>query len=181
VSTAALISLVCALIFTNLALSKARAKTRLSEALFDFMAVELFEQVNPNLSEDGDPTVRMVLDRASEKIENQFNSDPEIELKLRETLQSAYTSLWLPEEALAHGERVVELSNTIFGASDLRTMRTKHTLSTILLNLGRLEEAMVLCYEVLDVRKRKLGPDHPETLQIMNNLGGCLLRLGRLE
>lgn len=181
VSCGALMLLVGALIFTSIALGRARDKTRLSEALYEFMTVEMLQQADPNLNEEGDPTLRMVLDRASERLDTQFEEDPEIELKLRETMRVAYSSLRLFEEAAVHAERIVDLSAGLYGANDLRTMHSKHNLSTAYIDLDRLEEAMELCEEVVAHHRKHFGPEHPATLQIMNNMGGCLLRLGRLE
>ncbi|MCR9075467.1 MAG: tetratricopeptide repeat protein, partial [bacterium] len=181
VSCFALLLLVGALIFTSIALGRARDKTRLSEALYEFMTVEMLQQADPSLNEEGDPTLRMVLDRASERLDTQFEEDPEIELKLRETMRVAYSSLRLFEEAADHAERIADLSAGLYGANDLRTMHSKHNLSTAYIDLDRLEEAMELCEEVVDHHRKHFGPEHPATLQIMNNLGGCLLRLGRLE
>lgn len=180
VSSCAVVLLIGALIFTSIALGRARAKTRLSDALYEFMTVEMLEQADPNLNEEGNPTIRMVLDRASERLDTQFEDDPEIELRLRETMRRAYASLRLPDQAAKHSERVVEIASEIYGPLDTRTMSAKHSLSSLYIDLNRLDEAMEICKQVLAHQRKHNGPEHPETLQIMNNLGACLLRLGRL-
>jgi serine/threonine protein kinase len=177
-SCVALIALVGGLVFTSIGLKQARAKTRLSDALYEFMTVNLLEQANPYLRLDGDPTIRMVLDRANEELDDQFKDDPDIELKLRETIRSAYKSLGAYEQAKAQSEKMIALAEPLYGREDNRTLRKMHGLTTDLLDLGRFEDSLQVCLEVYEIRKRKLGVNHLQTLQIMNNLGACYMRMG---
>jgi serine/threonine protein kinase len=181
VSCVALLALVGGLVFTSIALKQARAKTKLSNALYEFMTVKLLEQANPDLRTEGDPTIRMVLDRANEELDDQFSDDPEIELKLRETIRSAYKSLGAFEQAEAQSVKMIALAEPLYGREDNRTLRKMHGMSTDLLDQARFEDALEVCLEVYEIRKRKLGVNHLETLQIMNNLGACYMHLGRFE
>ena len=48
-----------------------------ADALYEFMTVKLLEQANPSIRTEGDPTIRMVLDRANEELDDQFKDEPE--------------------------------------------------------------------------------------------------------
>ncbi|MFG0298598.1 MAG: tetratricopeptide repeat protein, partial [Phycisphaerales bacterium JB047] len=180
-SFVALLALVGGLIFTSIALKQARAKTRLSEALYEFMTVNLLEQANPSLRTEGDPTIRMVLDRADDELDDQFREEPEIELKLRQTIQSAYRSLGAFEQSKDQSIKMIALAEELYGREDDRTLGAMHELTTGLLDLRQYEESLALCTEVYEVRKRRYGIYHTETLQIMNNLGACHMQLGNYE
>jgi len=180
-SFVALLALVGGLIFTSIALGQARAKTRLSDALYEFMTVNLLEQANPSLRTEGDPTIRMVLDRANNELDDQFREEPEIELKLRQTIQSAYRSLGAFEQSKDQSIKMIALAEQLYGREDDRTLGAMHELTTGLLDLRQYEESLALCTEVYEVRKRRYGINHTDTLQIMNNLGACHMQLGNYE
>ncbi|MFK7760429.1 MAG: tetratricopeptide repeat protein [Phycisphaerales bacterium] len=176
-----MLALVGGLVFTSIALGQANAKTKLSDALYEFITINLLEQANPDIHDESDPTIRMVLDRANEELDDQFKDDPEIELKLRETIRSAYKSLGAYEQAKAQSEQMIAIAEPLYGREDNRTLRKMHGLSTDLLDLSRFEDALEICLEVYEIRKQKLGINHLETLQIMNNLGACHMRLGNFK
>src|SRR5262249_35131718 len=86
-----------------------------ARAVNDFLQNDLlaqasaYEQARPDTKVDPDLKVRTTLDRAAERIEGKFKSQPLVEASIRQTIGNAYKDLGLFPEADRQLERALEL------------------------------------------------------------------------
>jgi serine/threonine protein kinase/tetratricopeptide (TPR) repeat protein len=83
-------------------------------AISDFFQQSL-RAANPDELKGSDYTVRRLLDDYSAGLDGKFTNQPEIEAAVRETIGKAYYRLGVPDKALAHLERALQLRRRLFG------------------------------------------------------------------
>jgi len=101
-----------------------------------------------------DLTVRQMLDEFSESITNRLAGEPEIEAEVRDILAIAYWGLSLPESALPHRQRALELQRKIYGDHHLKVARSLHQYAGIVKLMGLtngLAQAERLMSEALEI------------------------------
>ena len=107
---------------------RARRQAAVAEAVNDFLQNDLLSQasaeaqVERGIKPDPNITVRTVLDRAAQRINGEFATQPEVEVALRNTMGSAYIDLGLYPEARKQLERALELGQRTLGPDNPATL-----------------------------------------------------------
>jgi tetratricopeptide (TPR) repeat protein len=96
------------------------AKTEAAKATAISVFLEqALQSANPDQLKGSGYTVRQLLDDFSSGLENQFQSQPEVEAEVRVTLGRAYYRLGLPDKSQPQMERALILRRRIFGEHEL--------------------------------------------------------------
>jgi serine/threonine protein kinase len=175
----AAVGLTYALVESNRQRAVAERARAESEAVTAFLS-GMLSAADPR-NRGRDTPVGDLLDTASESIEGEFSSAPQVEAQLRATIGSAYSALGDYGAAEKHLVRALETQKRTLGAEDPRTLTTMNTLGILREHQGRYVEAESLHAGVLAVQRRVLGDGHPATFEAMTNLAADLAGEGRRE
>mgnify|MGYP001312290202 CR=1 FL=1 len=124
--------------------------------------------------------VRLMLDRAAARLEQETIINPEVEGAVRGTVGRAYLAIGDLAAAEAHLRRALELRQAVFGEDSGRTLSCMCNLGHLYLDLGRYAEAERLLEASLAGERRILGPEHIVTLATASKLALLYDRQGRL-
>jgi tetratricopeptide (TPR) repeat protein len=119
---------------------------------------------------DPDIKVRTALDRAAARVEGKFDTQPEVEAAIRDTVGKTYEDLAQYAESQKQLERALDLERQVWGPEDPKTLNTLNHLGRTLWHQGKYQQAQALFGPALEIERRVLGPQHPDTLYCMNNL-----------
>ena len=119
-----------------------------------------------------------LLDPAEREIETQFSHQPEIEVRLRDTLAELYRNMGRYGESERHIRRAIELRSKMPEADLYHDM---NRLGVILLESGKAAEAEVSLREALDYAERRYGPSSSETATVLDNLATLIAERGALD
>ena len=164
---------------------RARRQAAVAQAVNDFLQNDLLAQasaeaqVERGVKPDPNITVRTVLDRAAQKVNGKFATQPEVEVALRNTMASAYIDLGLYPEARKQLERALELGRRTLGNDNPATLTAVHDLGLVAGEQGRYGEAEALDRQALDGQRRVLGPKSLNTLRAMDNLATAYTKEGK--
>lgn len=162
---------------TAMALMEARMEAEKSRAVNRFLETML---ASADPYEAGrDVKVVDILGAASEKIEERFADQPQLEAALRATIGWSYLKLGQLEAAEPQLLAALETLRDDLGEGHLDTIEAMAQLGCLYAEQGRLNEAATLLKKVLDEQTQRLGEEHPETLQSMDNLACVLKDLSR--
>ncbi|HEV2490262.1 MAG TPA: serine/threonine-protein kinase [Candidatus Acidoferrales bacterium] len=155
---------------------RANKEAAVAQAVNDFLQNDLLGQASVYNQSKPDPDikVRTVLDRAAQRIEGKFTSQPEVEAGIRATIGQTYLDLGQYPEARTHLERALELDRRALGAKDPKTLKAMSRIGLIAVLQGKYSEAETLLRQTVDMQRRGLGPEHPDTLESMNRLATVL-------
>jgi len=175
VSAFALVLIVAAVV-SVLQSIRARREAAVARAVNDFLQNDLLAQASAenqlDESAQADPniTVRMLLDRAAQRMDGKFANQPEVAVALRDTMGATYKDLGAYPEARQQLERALELGRRTLGADDPRTLNSVFQLGEVAVQQGRYAEAQALNSQLLEARRRLFGPENPDTLRSMTQL-----------
>jgi eukaryotic-like serine/threonine-protein kinase len=164
---------------------RARRQAAVAEAVNDFLQNDLLAQasaqaqVERGVKPDPNITVRTVLDRAAQRVNGKFSTQPEVEVALRNTMGSAYIDLALYPDARKQLERALELGRRTLGTANPATLTAMHDLGLVAGEQGRYGEAEALDRQALDGQRRVLGPKSLNTLRAMSNLATAYMKEGK--
>jgi len=132
------------------------------------------------------PTIRELLDRASEelseaKIEANFPNQPLLQAEILQTVGITYTGVGEAEKAIRFLERSVDLFKARQGSNHPNTVATMINLARSYLAAGKQDLALPLFEETLKLSKSKLGTEHPNTVATMGNLARSYLAAGKQD
>jgi eukaryotic-like serine/threonine-protein kinase len=119
---------------------------------------------------DPDIRVRTALDRAAARVEGKFDTQPEVEAAIRDTVGKTYEDIAQYAESQKQLERALDLERQVWGPEDPKTLNTLNHLGRTLWHQGKYQQAQALFGPALEIERRVLGPQHPDTLYCMNNL-----------
>jgi eukaryotic-like serine/threonine-protein kinase len=155
---------------------RANREAAVAEAVNEFLQNDLLAQASvytqsgPNTKLDPDLKVRTALDRAAERIEGKFATQPEVEASIRETVGRTYMGLGLYPEARKQLQRALELRRQVLGAENAKTLKSVWLVGRVALMQGKYAEAEVLDSQALEAQRRILGPEHPDSLRSTSDL-----------
>lgn len=139
----------------------------------EFMT-KMFEVANPTEARGNTVTVREILDKASQSIESDLKSDPQLQAQMMSVMGSVYHNLGLYEKAEPLLTHALEIERRELGPEDFETASTTSRLAASLADAGKLAQAEALLRPLVEIQKRKLGPTHRKTLICMNLLASTL-------
>ena len=155
---------------------RADMEAAIAKAVNDFLQNDLLgmasadSQAEAELSPDPNITLRTLLDRAAERIENRFSEQPLVEAAIRHAIGTAYASIGDYRKAEAHHQRAIELRRESAGAEAPDTLSSMNDLASAYWRQGRYGEAEKLYQKALEIQLRVLGQEDPQTLRTMNSL-----------
>jgi tetratricopeptide (TPR) repeat protein len=164
-----------------------RANTEATTALSinEFLEKDLLAQAGPsnqnsaNGNPDPDLKVRTALDRAAERIQGKFASQPLVEASVRQTIGESYLDLGLFPEAQRQFERAVELRRQSLGEYAAETLYSMRKLAQTDRDLTRFPQAESLFKQVLKAQTKTLGEKANATLDTAVDLGAIYYSVGR--
>ena len=156
-----------------------------AKAVNDFLQNDLLAQASaknqsgPSAKPDPDIKVRTALDHAAVRIEGKFDTQPEVEAAIRDTIGKTYAELAQYAESQEQLERALDLERRVWGPENPKTLNTLNHLGRTAWHQGKYQEAETLLGPALEIERRVLGPEHPDTLYCMNNLGNVYRAQGK--
>jgi eukaryotic-like serine/threonine-protein kinase len=149
-----------------------------SARLVDFLAHRVLAESSTEVNPRGNNvTVREMLDRAASRIGYDFESEPDVEAAIRETVGNAYLSLGEYDQAELHLRVAIKLDTQLHGAEHPTTLAVVNRQNFLLAESGRATEAEPLLRQNLQSCRRVLGTEHVITLEAADLLGSLLRRL----
>ncbi|MCH9651187.1 MAG: serine/threonine-protein kinase [Deltaproteobacteria bacterium] len=165
---------------TSSALHLAEREGNKAEEVLEFL-VGLFEVANPWEGGGEDVTVREVLGLGADRVEDELESQPEVQATLMSTLGRVYLQLGLLEEASPLLEKSLTTRRRLLGEEHPEVAESLDYLGRLRRNTGDWQAAEETIRQALEMRRRVRGDAHPEVAQSLNNLGLLLQRTGRYE
>ena len=151
---------------------RANREAAVAQAVNDFLQSDLLAQASAYNQSKPDPniTVRTVLDRAAQRVNGTFDSQPEVEAAVRDTIGRTYQELGQYAESRKQLERALGLYRQTLGPRNAKTLKTINDLAHTARDQGKYSEAESLYDQSLPICRQVLGPEHPETLRAMTGL-----------
>jgi len=158
---------------------RSRTEAAIAEAINRFLTNDLLAMARPMNEPNRDITLRVILDRAAEKIGERFADQPVVEAAVRHTIGYAYQGLGMPETAQRHFERAWKLRKESLGEEHPDSLRSLQEQGWVRLRQGYYQEAADIFFKTLEIRQRVFGEEHRDTQFAMDALGQSYLRLNR--
>ena len=158
---------------------EAAEKAEISQAVTDFLRLDVLAQASPEKQPDREMKIRTALDNAAEKIGDRFARQPLTEASVRETLGDTYNALGDFAAALKHYERAWALRKEHLGPEARPTLIAQNLVLRGLRQLARFDEAERLAGDALAQQLHALGRRDVITLETMAGLGAMRLEQGR--
>lgn len=159
---------------------EAEVKANTLLAVLQFIQ-DVFGSVRPAVAQGRTPTVREVLDSASERLARDFDTEPQVEAEIRGIVGGIYRALGRPADARAHLERARALRLQTSGPDSPEALYALNNLAALTAEEGRVVEAEAMYRESLATSRRIMGEEHLRTLTALNNLAQTLRQQGRTE
>jgi serine/threonine-protein kinase len=150
-----------------------------AEAVSTFLT-EAFRSPGPART-GGEVKVADVLDRASERLEQQFAGSQATKAALLDALGTTYRGLGLYGTAVSLHTEAATMREAVLGPDHPITLQSRGHLADAYTDAGRLSEAIALYEATLRLQEARLGFDDPDTLASRSNLAIVYRRVGRLS
>jgi non-specific serine/threonine protein kinase/serine/threonine-protein kinase len=159
----------------------ARDEADKANAINEFLRKDLLYQASPYSNPVPDRlTLREVLDRAAERAEARFRTQPLIEAALRFTIGQTYTSLGVYDKGQLNSAAALEIYQREKGPGAVETANAMAELGSVLWRKGESSRAEPLLRQATDCLRRALSAGHPDTLHAMNLLANTYRDLGKM-
>jgi serine/threonine protein kinase len=132
-------------------------------------------------TEQGEVTVREMLDEGVHWIDLVLGDLPEVEAAVRTVIGNGYRNIGLYEEAEEQHRRALRIREQRLGAEHLDVTKSLTSLGLVRRDQGRLAEARELFQRALEIRMERLGPEDLDVAMARTNLAEIEWRMGRLE
>ena len=194
IAGASLIGMTAALslaVFAILAQREAETQRQLAiveantaQRVTDFL-VDLFEASDPFESQ-GEFTVRELLDRGSDKIQNDLANEPRLQARLLATIGQVHTQLGLFEDARTFLDEAYETQTSILDPDDVQILRTQTSRAWLAVSTGNYDRAQSIYDAILPALDE--GQLHSDVLEptdewftVVNDLGVLQWSTGDLK
>jgi len=155
-------------------------ESKTSKQVSDFL-VNLFEVSDPSEARGNTITAREILDRGTDKIEEELKDQPGIQATLMTTMGNVYRSLGLYDNAASLLKSALDTKRQIYGNEHLEVASNLNQLAVLHYCRGDYEIAEQLYREALSIYQKLLGNEHEDIAVILNNLAATLYEKGDLE
>lgn len=151
---------------------------KIANSVTEFFTIDV---LSLDLATPGQPdlTVRQVLDRVPEKIQQHFSSEPAVEGTIRERVGQLYLNMGEPQRAVEFLEPAAKLLEQGLGPESPATLRAQQRLGELLLDLGRYDRAEAVFDSAFQTRAKVLGPNETFTLNSQSRRGLARIMAGR--
>ena len=156
---------------------RAEAQSSRAERISELL-VRIFEVSDPSEARGNTVTAREILDRASEKLDDELGDQPADLAAMAETMGRVYRGLGLLEPAGRLFATSLEERRQLWGEEHPDVARSLGLLGELRFDQGKLQESKQLVMSALEIRRRLLGDQHPETLASLNDLAALRYSLG---
>jgi tetratricopeptide (TPR) repeat protein len=153
----------------------AEEEARTAQQVTNFL-VDLFESSDPFTESQGDFTVRKLLDRGADKIEQSLANEPRLQARLSATIGQVYTQLGLFEEARKFLDDALETQRSILDSDNPQIISTQSRRAWLATQTGNYEQAQSIYNEILP--RLDEGSLYPDVLEptdewttVVNDLG----------
>jgi serine/threonine protein kinase/Tfp pilus assembly protein PilF len=136
--------------------------------------INLFEISDPGEARGNEITVREILTKGANEIEQGLEKQPLIRARMMETIGTVYRELGLYKEAEPLLAGALNICETELGSQHLRVAGSLLSLAFLYDDQGKLKEAEEFTRRSLEIREKALKPDHPD-------IAASLLEMGRLH
>lgn len=113
---------------------------------------------------------REMLDSARKRLDESFDSQPEVAIAIAGTIGNDYWTLGLLDDAEPLLRRAYEQAHDVLGKDHPTTLAAMHDLGSMLTDRGKHEEAEQLLHALVETQRRVFGPGDARTLRSLNNL-----------
>lgn len=141
--------------------------------------VDLFRVNDPTQARGREISAAEILDRGAARIEQELQSQPDVQASLLETVGRVYLSLGLLDPAHQALERAVD-KNRELQADDATLASSLSALSRVLWERGRLDEAQKLQQEAIELSAREHGRNSLPVADGLSMLGKLMQSAGDL-
>ncbi|MHC4945243.1 MAG: tetratricopeptide repeat protein [Planctomycetota bacterium] len=148
--------------------AEAEKEVQRTRTVNDFLE-EMLSMPDPG-QEGRDVKIVEALEKAVERVDEEFSDLPEIEASLRNTIGWTYYGLGRYNEAEEQLSCAVELSQDTLGKENEETVDYMYNLTEVVKKQGRFPDAESLAREILEIRERLLGKEHIKTLRSLSML-----------
>jgi hypothetical protein len=169
------------------ALATAAREAAIAAAINDFLNKDLLQlstplgQVHQGLTPDANLKLRTVLQRAATQIDGKFVEEPEIQMRIRETIGTALDQVGDYKGALAQFEKVAPYYRDTFGPDHEKTLLMELRLASMHRRLAHHDIAQQLLEQNMEKQRAALGPAHAQTILSMHELALAYGAAGRKE
>ncbi len=167
---------------TRLAEERRRAdqQRQNAEEVLAFL-VKLFELADPLQAAGGAPSARALLDQGADRLDQELQAQPAVQVKLRETLGTIYINLGSYDRAAVLLHDALQRAEQLAEPDDVQVAAILSRLASVYLFQGQHDRAEPLYLRALDLRQRHLDPDHIDLAESLHNLASCYFAQGRFE
>jgi len=164
--------------------NQAREEAR---AVVDFLQKDILSQASVSTQAvggykpDPDVRVRVLLDRAADRISGKFSAQPQLEAAIRFTLGTVYKDLGLFPQAEPHLQRSYELRKAAFGEMHSDSIDSASALGDLYALRGENQRAEIWQAKVVQQRRAMFGDSHASTLNARHNLANTYQRMGKYQ
>jgi serine/threonine protein kinase/tetratricopeptide (TPR) repeat protein len=136
---------------------------------------------NPIEGSDRDITVLEALEIASDKIEEAFSNQPEVEVEVRHTIGVTYLRLGHYDRAEDMLRSSLRVARTVYSPDFPELAAPLTSLAVLLHDRGKFDDAEALYREALEIRQKHYGREDADVASILSNLGIVLQDKGDYE
>ncbi len=138
-----------------------------------FLQNDILAQASPNAQPNRDIAVRVVLDRAAQKIAGRFAKEPMVEAAIHHTLGATYLQLGELEPARSHMMQSLAIHERVLGRTHTTTLDTLAGLAEVEMRRSEFEEALRLAQEVLSACEQQFGSEDLRTWEARALVGAA--------
>jgi len=159
---------------------RAATEAATSKEVTDFLQNDLLAQASPEQQPNRDLPLRVVLDRAAEKVESRFKDQPLVASSLHATLASTYESLGEFAVAGHHFERGAALRQQAIGHADVIALSMMDAYANCLAEIGQTREAEALELQTISALRGVAASESVPMIGAMTNLVAIYKLEGKL-
>ncbi|MFQ5568492.1 MAG: tetratricopeptide repeat protein [Rhodothermales bacterium] len=159
---------------------RVRLEAAKAEQVKDFL-VDLFEVSNPEATRGDTITVREVLDRASQRIEEELDGQPEVQAEMMATVGNVYQKLGLYDASRMFLAQALDIRRRLHGREHEEVAETLYDLAELDRANRHFSAAEPLYQEALVIYRKRLGDDHLDVAKSLVGLAITLRDLGKAD
>ena len=145
------------------------------------LLMDIFDRVDPYISERFDPSAKDLLDQGLKRIRQEQGLSPTTRAMLLSTLAGSYHALGDHQKALNLYRDVLALRCDYLGPRHRETAETMFSMARIFFETGQINHALEIYQETETLFREQLGSDHPLVAHVLGDLGSVYVSKGDLK
>jgi len=143
--------------------------------------VDMFRMSDPSEARGNTITVREVLDKGADRIEDELAEQPEIQATLMDTMGTVYQSLALLPESASLLEKSLAKRVALFGPDSEHVAQAQAHLAEVLGLQARYSESEPMFRAALETQRKELGDESAAVAASLQGLADVLTMEGRFD